>query len=456
MKRFLEKMAEIASLDVAVAQRFISSLSKSLQALCHGCMDFDSGIEIMGYINVNIDSGSKIDYVLNERVQKSRDNSMTFVSNSFVAKKDKASQLRDGTCSPIPELEHQYSWSSQKSSHHYMGGRQMSFSQSQVLRGSQKRAWGGKGRDWKSSPRKYPRHSNLNQNPYYPHPSPQTVQGASLSTFSHSDASHPENDKINIKTEALEVDNDIRSEDANTSNSHTENVQNSQNMSSEATDNVKVDYDAVSTNVNQEENNSENQEVTFFPTSESSEMPSTSKPYSEPSFKVQSTDSVNPTYDGSEYDPNDSNSNVPISFGDVAGVDTYSQRQSYSERAETSGEGASFECIEIDDDEEEEFQAMFGVGDNRHTLMAKWRLPDKEATSSPVGLNSFVCNLCGKTYARKEHLNRHFNMHLPESQRKVYKCVIPGCQQQYFRSDLLSRHMLVSHGIHKSRPLKQE
>ena len=98
-------MMASVSLDSTVANRFISSLSKSLQALCHGCMDFESGIEIVGYINVNVDCGNKIDYVLNEKVNRSVDNAMTFVSNSFLAQKNPIKQYRDQSCSPVQESE---------------------------------------------------------------------------------------------------------------------------------------------------------------------------------------------------------------------------------------------------------------------------------------------------------------------------------------------------------------
>ena len=45
----------MGDVDPHAAERFISSLSKSVQALCHGCLDFDSGIEIVGYIHVNLE-----------------------------------------------------------------------------------------------------------------------------------------------------------------------------------------------------------------------------------------------------------------------------------------------------------------------------------------------------------------------------------------------------------------
>jgi len=111
-------MATATVRDVPSTHKFIVSLSKSLQALCQGCMDFDTGIEIMGYIAVNIDSGStKVDYVLNELVKRRDDNSMHFESNSFLAKKDQLaySHGQDEHCLSDLEL-HEESFALSRSS----------------------------------------------------------------------------------------------------------------------------------------------------------------------------------------------------------------------------------------------------------------------------------------------------------------------------------------------------
>ncbi|XP_046580261.1 uncharacterized protein LOC124287837 isoform X5 [Haliotis rubra] len=66
--------------------RFIASLVKSLQSLCHGYVEFEKNIEIIGHIYLNIDSQQKYDYVVNEQVCKNDDESQAmFVSNSFHA-----------------------------------------------------------------------------------------------------------------------------------------------------------------------------------------------------------------------------------------------------------------------------------------------------------------------------------------------------------------------------------
>ena len=149
-----------AVLDVDVAQRFISSLSKSLQALCHGCMEFQTGIEIIGHINVNIDCGSKIDYVLNERVKKAANNSMTFISNSFLAKKDEKRKTQDGSCSPVHESP---SAVYQKGAHSAQVGLRSAhpYSQSRTARGAKKRTWSGIHKDWRSSPHKHLKGSRI-------------------------------------------------------------------------------------------------------------------------------------------------------------------------------------------------------------------------------------------------------------------------------------------------------
>ncbi|XP_013084987.2 uncharacterized protein LOC106069790 isoform X4 [Biomphalaria glabrata] len=67
------------------ANKFISALVKSLQTLCHGYVEFNDGIEIIGHLYLNIDSGASFDYVVKEKVCKNAENSTVFVSKSFQA-----------------------------------------------------------------------------------------------------------------------------------------------------------------------------------------------------------------------------------------------------------------------------------------------------------------------------------------------------------------------------------
>ncbi|KAK7107681.1 hypothetical protein V1264_015563 [Littorina saxatilis] len=65
--------------------KFIGSLTKYLQSLCHSYVDFDAGVELVGHIYLNVDTGKKIDYVLNESVCKNGANVVKFTSNSYHA-----------------------------------------------------------------------------------------------------------------------------------------------------------------------------------------------------------------------------------------------------------------------------------------------------------------------------------------------------------------------------------
>ncbi|XP_070210772.1 zinc finger protein 768-like isoform X3 [Littorina saxatilis] len=71
--------------DMDTAARFITSLTKALQAVIHGSLDFSKHIEVGGYLYVRVDNSERVDYVLSEKLQKSDVNSMTFLSNSFHA-----------------------------------------------------------------------------------------------------------------------------------------------------------------------------------------------------------------------------------------------------------------------------------------------------------------------------------------------------------------------------------
>ncbi|KAL8613310.1 hypothetical protein ACOMHN_052550 [Nucella lapillus] len=68
--------------DPSSAQ-FISSLVKSLQMFCHGYMDFEDNIEIIGHINLRIDNRHKLDYIVSEHVSKQGQESTCFQSNSY-------------------------------------------------------------------------------------------------------------------------------------------------------------------------------------------------------------------------------------------------------------------------------------------------------------------------------------------------------------------------------------
>ena len=90
------------SMDVDSSSKFIGSLTKFLQSLCNGYVEFQRGVELVGHIYLSIDTGEKVDYILHEKVSKNDENSVTFVSNSFHARpldkdkdKEKTSSNKD-------------------------------------------------------------------------------------------------------------------------------------------------------------------------------------------------------------------------------------------------------------------------------------------------------------------------------------------------------------------------
>ncbi|XP_055895456.1 uncharacterized protein LOC106064207 isoform X15 [Biomphalaria glabrata] len=72
-------------MDYDSSTKFISSLAKFLQSLCNGYVEFDSGVQVIGHLYLSVDTGKTIDYILNEKVCKTDENSVTFISNSFHA-----------------------------------------------------------------------------------------------------------------------------------------------------------------------------------------------------------------------------------------------------------------------------------------------------------------------------------------------------------------------------------
>lgn len=72
-------------MDEDSSSKFIGSLTKFLQSLCNGYVEFQSGVELAGHIYLSVDTGKKIDYILHEKVCKNDENSVTFISNSFHA-----------------------------------------------------------------------------------------------------------------------------------------------------------------------------------------------------------------------------------------------------------------------------------------------------------------------------------------------------------------------------------
>ncbi|XP_059155923.1 zinc finger and BTB domain-containing protein 18.3-like isoform X2 [Physella acuta] len=465
--------------DMAVANRFISSLSKSLQALCHGCMDFDSGIEIVGYININIDSGSKVDYVLNEKVLKSTNNSMTFVSNSFLAKKDQPRPTRDGSCSPILGLSfqgqaspyHSRTWGPHSGSQYQRSSAQFS-PHSQVLHGPQKRQWAG---DWRASSKKQKSQGSsetyMSQNSAYSHlPSSQSDP-----TFKHpllpplgtetDAASDTENQFINIKKEALDAEN----EQASTQDPEHSTSEPTDELNSDSTGKLQIKCDPDGSDANETE----------FPNEAGSSTTDFKGTFLEPSDADQNSSEQNSDPSAPfESDTNESTkkSNIDQSIASTSADDTLAEsnlhpdddeppvefehsnedmpypHSVHSDAGEGSSDAGQFEVIEIDD-EDEDVQAMFG---DPHWHVNKKSVLPVENISPVVPVHFLRTKRTSSTsYLSKDpqldtgYTSQSDNSLLPYSElsdpdgRLQYRCNL--CQEIIRNNALLQRHMNLLH-----------
>ncbi|XP_050398197.1 uncharacterized protein LOC126816065 isoform X2 [Patella vulgata] len=88
-----------------VASKFINSIVKNLQLLCHSDVNFNENVEIIGHLYLNVDSNSKYNYFVNEKVCKNDESSTVFVSNSFHAEPVKKPSLCETNDKNIGEFK---------------------------------------------------------------------------------------------------------------------------------------------------------------------------------------------------------------------------------------------------------------------------------------------------------------------------------------------------------------
>ncbi|XP_059151183.1 myoneurin-like isoform X19 [Physella acuta] len=437
-------MPEIQPMDVAVANRFITSLSKSLQALCHGCMDFDSGIEIIGYINVNIDSGSKVDYVLNEKVLKSTTNSMTFVSNSFLAKKEQNKHTRDGACSPVAELASPPPFQSRLRGtfHGSLPRSSVPFHQSYGIRGSQKRT-AAMDRDWRISPKKHkgrpPFSSSLNEQS-------STIQSSADANFKTplSSETISGDGEVNIKKEVMESEGETVTFDSDQLN------QNEEKSNSESLSAIKTDPDASGFTDGEApasddaigDNQSDFKGTFLQPSSEEFASEQTEK-----QSGIQSEASTSDSFkhksghlSGSSADAHDdtageniaSGSDMPADYDETGEEGAYPQSV-YSDAGEGSSDTGQFEVIEIDD-EDEDVQAMFAES-RPSSSTQRQRNPEFSSPHPPISMptipppqyvsnEAVQCSVCPQQLSSLKLYHRHLSDQHPET--LPFRCTTCG------------------------------
>jgi len=432
-------MPELTPEAAAAANRFISSLSKSLQALCHGCMDFDSGIQIMGYINVSIDSDNNSDYVLNEKVQKSTDNSMTFVSNSYLSsKKDQPKQTRDECCSPVPEIYQAFSAQNQYGSH-TSGAHQFydpNYPQSQQPQSrAPKRALSGVQREWRTSPGKVSRRgrpSNSGQSDavYSQHHGDAPKLPPEQSQHDSTDV---EGQGMNIKTEPFGGENSVQQQQ----------FSNSDNVNSEI--GIKPEPDLGFHGKFDNDSHGSNEPSATRDKNDFSE-----RAHLKPDISQNLPESGDGEYDDTEH-------------GDEGGDELYQQPQA-SSSADHGEDGSQFEVIEIDEDDED-VSALFNDQQQTSSEQSGFRDPSSANNSPGVpitrapchlqkmhqGTLQFVCQICSLGFSEWGQLQRHTYSHSHHNDIFAFKCQL--CAKGYITKSGLDKHMKRHEGAGFSCPV---
>ena len=72
-------------MDYGTSAQFVSSLVKSLQALCNGYVEFDTWVQVRGQLYLNTDTGKTIEFVIDEKVCKTNEYSVSYTSNRNMA-----------------------------------------------------------------------------------------------------------------------------------------------------------------------------------------------------------------------------------------------------------------------------------------------------------------------------------------------------------------------------------
>jgi len=72
-------------MDYGTSAQFVSSLVKSLQALCNGYVEFDTWVQVRGQLYLNTDTGKTIEFVIDEKVCKTNEYSVSYSGNRLQA-----------------------------------------------------------------------------------------------------------------------------------------------------------------------------------------------------------------------------------------------------------------------------------------------------------------------------------------------------------------------------------
>ena len=72
-------------MDYGTSAQFVSALVKSLQTLCNGYVEFDTWVQVRGQLYLSTDTGKTIEFVIDEKVCKTTEYSVSYTSNRSMA-----------------------------------------------------------------------------------------------------------------------------------------------------------------------------------------------------------------------------------------------------------------------------------------------------------------------------------------------------------------------------------
>lgn len=70
-------------MDQESATKFIASLTEYLQSLCSNYVDYSNWVQVTGNLFISVDTGNIVEYIINEKLTKPDENSITLTSKSF-------------------------------------------------------------------------------------------------------------------------------------------------------------------------------------------------------------------------------------------------------------------------------------------------------------------------------------------------------------------------------------
>ncbi|BFY98311.1 hypothetical protein BsWGS_01352 [Bradybaena similaris] len=412
-------------MDYESSSKFISSLAKFLQSLCNGYVEFDNGVQVIGHLYLSVDTGKTIDYILNEKVCKTDENSVTFISNSFhaqPAEKPKPPGKKTGKDSEKPDT---------KAEEETDGYSNVPIEPRSTNVGTM------------------PSSRNINQNSPLSHGAKRPYSPSHKQSLPKSGRSSPKHKKS--KSEFLEHGGQSQMSNPASDNSIS--------SAPSPADDIGPSHSAqLSDTAHTSQLNESYQQSFFHPDEENSLADESEERDIKPTIDTDVTfikeefapssscsQSGNQSHDRTHSEdsmyPYQSNQVFPGGYAGSVGFGA-SQRSNFSSAGSShafslnSGQASKTEGDGLDQSEKKPICSSFKVGINSTTV--------SEILNHPTWAS---CGLCGKMFAYRHGLIRHLNTHEATATSR-FTCSI--CGRSFNRSDSLKRHHRLIHDHIKS------